>query len=190
MVVARGRRYPSARPGSLSRPRAQRLHVHGTNLRLDQGTAFSMCPCRPFDPHGAISRRSFEIAADAHAGCEEDRVATGVEPMAITRSTASDIWPAALSRRRSARGVPLAQFRPSDMFAEICSVAEAMTGELPNIDFALAALADAYALPADSPFIIFALGRVVGWIAHSLEQIETGRLIRPRAQYIGPKLKK
>jgi len=64
----------------------------------------------------------------------------------------------------------LAQFRPSDMFAEICSVAEAMTGELPNIDFAL--------------------GRVVGWIAHSLEQIETGRLIRPRAQYIGPKLKK
>ena len=84
----------------------------------------------------------------------------------------------------------LAQFRPSDMFAEICSVAEAMTGELPNIDFALAALADAYALPADSPFIIFALGRVVGWIAHSLEQIETGRLIRPRAQYIGPKLKK
>ncbi|TFV49731.1 citrate synthase [Bradyrhizobium niftali] len=84
----------------------------------------------------------------------------------------------------------LAQFRPSDMFAEICSVAEVMTGELPNIDFALAALADAYALPADSPFIIFALGRVVGWIAHSLEQIETGRLIRPRAQYIGPKLKK
>ena len=82
----------------------------------------------------------------------------------------------------------LSLFRTRDIYAEICSVAEDMTGEPPNIDFALAALADAYALPPDAPFIIFALGRVVGWIAHSLEQIETGQLIRPRARYVGPSI--
>jgi citrate synthase len=28
--------------------------------------------------------------------------------------------------------------------------------------------------------------RVVGWIAHALEQQEGGRLIRPQSEYIGP----
>jgi citrate synthase len=61
----------------------------------------------------------------------------------------------------------------------------AITGRLPNIDFALCALARSLRLPADAPFLLFALGRSVGWVAHALEQIATGRLIRPRALYQG-----
>lgn len=59
-------------------------------------------------------------------------------------------------------------------------------GGTPSIDFALAALGRAAALPEDAPFVVFALGRSVGWIAHALEAVESGALIRPRARYTGP----
>ena len=55
----------------------------------------------------------------------------------------------------------------------------------PNLDFGLAALSRAYGLPHSAPLILFALGRMVGWIAHSIEQYSTGELIRPRARYTG-----
>jgi citrate synthase len=54
-----------------------------------------------------------------------------------------------------------------------------------TIDLVLAALARAYGLPAGSPFAIFALGRIAGWIGHAIEQHRQGGLIRPRARYIG-----
>ena len=31
-----------------------------------------------------------------------------------------------------------------------------------------------------------AVGRAAGWVAHALEQVETGHLLRPRARYVGP----
>ena len=42
-----------------------------------------------------------------------------------------------------------------------------------------------FRLPDDAPFVIFAAGRMAGWLAHAMEQRETGRLIRPRARYTG-----
>jgi citrate synthase len=65
------------------------------------------------------------------------------------------------------------------------STAHAMTGEYPNIDFALVTLARAFGLPASAPFGLFATGRAVGWIAHAREQYADSRLIRPRARYVG-----
>lgn len=53
----------------------------------------------------------------------------------------------------------------------------------PNIDVALAAFAMTHDLPRDAAFSIFAVGRLAGWIAHAIEQIETGDLIRPRADF-------
>jgi len=44
----------------------------------------------------------------------------------------------------------------------------------------------ALGLPEDAPFIVFAAGRTVGWLAHALEQQATGGLLRPRARYVGP----
>ncbi len=61
-----------------------------------------------------------------------------------------------------------------------------LTGQRPNIDFALVALRRHCALPRGAAFGLFALGRSVGWIAHALEQRSTGQLIRPRAVYVGP----
>lgn len=79
----------------------------------------------------------------------------------------------------------LATFAVPNLFAELADVGEAMSGEKPNIDFALAALVAAHDLPDDAPLQIFALARSVGWLAHALEQLEAGALIRPRARYVG-----
>ncbi len=69
--------------------------------------------------------------------------------------------------------------------ADLKQAAEEMTGERANVDFALCALTHRFGLPEEAPLLIFALARSVGWLAHALEQIETGELIRPRARYAG-----
>ena len=61
-----------------------------------------------------------------------------------------------------------------------------LTGRRPNVDFALAAVALGLDLPREAALGIFLLGRTVGWIAHAIEQYESGILIRPRARYLGP----
>lgn len=71
-------------------------------------------------------------------------------------------------------------------YEAIATAAREITGEHPNIDFALTALTWTLELPEDAPFVLFAVGRGVGWLAHALEQIATGHLIRPRARYVGP----
>jgi citrate synthase len=48
------------------------------------------------------------------------------------------------------------------------------------------ALARSHGLPEQAPLLVFALGRLVGWIAHLMEQYRSDELIRPRAQYTGP----
>jgi citrate synthase len=64
-------------------------------------------------------------------------------------------------------------------------IAEA-TGEFVNIDYALAVLVHALRMPAGSELALFAMARSVGWIAHASEQLQHGKLIRPRARYVGP----
>lgn len=68
--------------------------------------------------------------------------------------------------------------------ALIDAVGEA-TGKAPSTDFALAALADVYELGVEAGLVLFAAGRVAGWLAHALEQQASGGLIRPRASYVG-----
>lgn len=68
--------------------------------------------------------------------------------------------------------------------------AQEIIGEGPNIDFALAALKETHRLADEAPLILFALGRCVGWLAHALEQVDAGTLIRPRATYVGPPLER
>ena len=65
------------------------------------------------------------------------------------------------------------------------SIAEA-TGEFVNIDYALAVLVHTLGLPPGHELVLFSMARTVGWIAHACEQLRHGRLIRPRARYVGP----
>ena len=59
-------------------------------------------------------------------------------------------------------------------------------GLSPNVDFGLVAAGRILGLPAGAPLLIFALGRIAGWIGHIIEQYQADQLIRPRARYNGP----
>jgi len=56
-----------------------------------------------------------------------------------------------------------------------------------NVDFYSASTYYALGIPTDLFTPIFACSRISGWTAHVLEQFRNNRLIRPRAEYIGPR---
>ena len=60
-------------------------------------------------------------------------------------------------------------------------------GLYPNVDFYSASVYHTLGIPIDLDTPIFACSRVSGWTAHVLEQYANNRLIRPRAEYVGPK---
>ena len=56
----------------------------------------------------------------------------------------------------------------------------------PNVDFYSASTYHALGIPTELFTPIFAVSRVSGWTAHVQEQYAHNRLMRPRADYIGP----
>jgi citrate synthase len=55
-----------------------------------------------------------------------------------------------------------------------------------NVEFYTALLLHGLGLPSELFTPTFAVGRVLGWSAHCLEQLRDGRLIRPQSTFIGP----
>jgi len=55
-----------------------------------------------------------------------------------------------------------------------------------NVEFYTALLLHGLGLPLELFTPTFAVGRVLGWSAHCLEQLREGRLIRPQSTYVGP----
>jgi citrate synthase len=69
--------------------------------------------------------------------------------------------------------------------AALAQEAERTLHDYPNLDFGLVTLCMALELPPGAALALFALGRTLGWIGHALEEYQAGRLIRPRAHYVG-----
>jgi citrate synthase len=57
----------------------------------------------------------------------------------------------------------------------------------PNVDYYSAPLLHMLGLKADMFTPLFAISRTAGWTAHIMAQYENNRLIRPRAEYVGPR---
>ncbi len=57
----------------------------------------------------------------------------------------------------------------------------------PNVDFFSAPLLYYLGIPTDLDTCVFAASRVAGWTAHVVEQYKDDALIRPAAEYVGPK---
>jgi citrate synthase len=60
----------------------------------------------------------------------------------------------------------------------------------PNVDFFSASVYYTLGIPSDLFTNIFACARTAGWTAHIMEQLKDNRLIRPKAEYVGPLGKK
>lgn len=60
-------------------------------------------------------------------------------------------------------------------------------GLYPNVDFFSASTYYMMGIPLDLYTPIFAVSRISGWTGHILEQYADNKLIRPRAEYIGPR---
>jgi citrate synthase len=85
------------------------------------------------------------------------------------------------------RATALLRMLPADPTRDaLLDAMDRIGGKAPNVDFALVAMRRALRLAPGSAFVLFAIGRTVGWIAHALEQQAEDKLIRPRARYVGP----
>ena len=60
----------------------------------------------------------------------------------------------------------------------------------PNVDWPCARLYHYLGLPMDLFTPLFVIARVVGWSAHVIEQLDNNRIMRPRALYTGPAVRK
>jgi citrate synthase len=91
-----------------------------------------------------------------------------------------------LEKMSRALGEITGNMRWYDMSIKIEEMVTGQKGLKPNVDFYSASCYTSLQIPRDLFTPIFAISRASGWTAHILEQYENNRLIRPRAEYIGP----
>jgi len=131
--------------------------------------------------HGGIAGRISQLAAQA-AQAGPDEVAAQLAHWTSTPGFGHPLYPDGDPRARAL----LRLFRAPPALESLREAVEAATGARDNVDFALVALSEGLVLPPDAPFVIFAVARCAGWLAHALEQTASGSVIRPRARYAGP----
>jgi citrate synthase len=74
-----------------------------------------------------------------------------------------------------------------DMSQKIEKLMHEKKGMFPNVDFYSASTYYLMGIPLDLYTPIFAVSRISGWTGHILEQYGNNKLIRPRAEYVGPR---
>jgi citrate synthase len=74
-----------------------------------------------------------------------------------------------------------------DITAKLEAIMKREKNLLPNVDAYSASTYYMMGIPLDQYTPIFAISRISGWTAHILEQYADNKLIRPRAEYVGPR---
>ncbi len=74
-----------------------------------------------------------------------------------------------------------------DVSRKVEEVMRREKGLFPNVDFFSASTYYMMGIPLDIFTPIFAVSRISGWTGHILEQYADNKLIRPRAEYVGPR---
>lgn len=74
-----------------------------------------------------------------------------------------------------------------EMSVKVEEIVTGQKGLKPNVDFYSASVYHYLNIKSDLFTPIFAISRCSGWVAHVLEQFNNNKLIRPRAEYTGPR---
>ena len=74
-----------------------------------------------------------------------------------------------------------------EVVAELLSLAASRGFPPPNVDLGLGALAFCSEMPAESAQAMATLGKVVGWLAHAMEEYADPSRFRARGYYVGPR---
>ena len=83
--------------------------------------------------------------------------------------------------------IALAQIKPNQkLYEHLQKILTLLNNEAlqPSVDFALVATEQCLQLPPDSALKLFTIGRIVGWVAHALEQYQRDSQIRPRGSHV------
>lgn len=131
--------------------------------------------------HGEASARALAYLKTSLAGSPATALAGIASRGERIPAVGHPLYPAGDPRAAALLG----WMKPDDALQDAVSVAEDASGKAANVDMALAALTLHLGLAEDAPFLVFACGRMAGWLAHAQEQLTSGRLIRPRATYTG-----
>ncbi|GAA4180279.1 citrate synthase [Gryllotalpicola koreensis] len=142
--------------------------------------------------HGNASRAAAEVLTEIVGGTEPHRaLAVAVRDSGGVPGFGQPLY--AGTDARAAALFPL--IAELDGAAPVLAAVDALTAEVsgrashlhPNIDLALGALALAAGMRHDAGTAAFAMGRLVGWIAHALAEYEQRPMrLRPRGRYVGP----
>lgn len=131
--------------------------------------------------HGGMGTEVQALIDEAQRGGAEAAVKARFDERGVLPGFGHPLYP--LGDVRAVRMLDGLKLSPVN--AQVMDASCRISASHPNVDFALSATCDALDLPAEAAFGLFAVGRSAGWLAHAIEQLESGKLIRPRARYIG-----
>jgi citrate synthase len=145
--------------------------------------------------HGGANEEVLDMldeigAAENVPGWLEDAVANKKKIMGFGHRVYKVKDPRATVLQELAENVFAETSRPKmyEMAMELERVAAGVLGPkgiYPNVDFYSGIVYQALGIPRDLFTPIFAIARVVGWLAHWLEQLKNNRIFRPEQIYVG-----
>jgi len=139
-----------------------------------------------------VMRLLLEIGADAAPGKAEEVVRAKLAKKEKIPGFGHRVYhtedPRATHLRQMSRDVGQRAGQPAwfEMSQRIEALVKSEKKLNANVDFYSASTYHALGIAIDLFTPIFAVSRISGWTAHVLEQYANNRLIRPRAEYIGP----
>ena len=119
---------------------------------------------------------------EGHAGAEEERFPAS----AIASITPKIRAPRTCARCRAIWAIAAARAKWFEMSHKIEEFVKAEKKLNANVDFYSASTYHTLGIDVDLFTPVFAVSRISGWAAHVIEQLDDNRLIRPRAEYLGP----
>jgi 2-methylcitrate synthase len=161
------------------------------------------------DMHSAVTSAIGALKGPLHGGANEavfhmlEKIdATGADPVAYVRDMLANKQKVSgfghrVYRTEDPRATHLRQMSEDlchshgqakwfEMSRQIEQFVKAEKNLNANVDFYSASTYHVLGIDVDLFTPIFAVSRVSGWTAHVIEQLDDNRLIRPRADYIGP----